>query len=84
MPRSPPTAMPTAARNLEDRLIAALKGNLSRDAHDYVCRKLAIVGTAAARADLGRTLARQQERRSHMARYALERITAPRGRAGPA
>jgi len=62
-------------RDLENRLIASLKGNLSRDAHDYVCRKLAIVGTAAAVPTLAGLLGNKAT--SHMARYALERMNAP-------
>lgn len=63
-----------ARHDLEQRLIAALKGNLSRDAHDYVCRKLAIVGTAASVPALAPLLGNKAT--SHMARYALERIKA--------
>ncbi len=63
-----------AGRDLESRLIAALNENLSRDAHDYVCRKLAVVGTAAAVPGLAAMLTRKDQ--SHMARYALERINA--------
>jgi HEAT repeat protein len=61
--------------DLEKRLIAALQGHLSRDAHDYVCRKLAMVGSAAAVPALAAQLANKAT--SHMARYALERIPAP-------
>jgi hypothetical protein len=64
-----------ASQDLENRLIAALKGDLSRDAQDYVCRKLATVGTAAAVPTLAGLLGNKDN--SHMARYALERITAP-------
>lgn len=60
---------------IENQLLAALKGSLSRDAHDYVCRKLAIVGTAASVPALAALL--QAQATSHMARYALERINAP-------
>jgi HEAT repeat protein len=60
---------------LESQLLAALKGPLSRDAHDYVCRKLAIVGTATSVPALAALL--QAQATSHMARYALERIDAP-------
>jgi HEAT repeat protein len=63
------------SQDLENRLIAALKGDLSRDAHGYVCRKLAIVGTAAAVPTLAGQLGDKDH--SHMARYALERINAP-------
>jgi HEAT repeat protein len=64
-----------ADAELESQLLTALKGGLSRDAHDYVCRKLAIVGTAAAVPTLAALLEAQAT--SHMARYALERINAP-------
>jgi len=63
------------ARDLENRLIAALKGQISRDAQDYLCRKLATVGTAAAVPALAALLGNEQN--SHMARFALERIPAP-------
>jgi HEAT repeat protein len=59
----------------ENRLIIALKGNLSRDAQDYVCRKLAIVGTVASVSIVAGLLAHKDH--SHMARFALERISAP-------
>lgn len=62
-------------RDLEERLIATLKSDASRDAKDYVCRKLAIVGTAAAVAALEPLLTSAEH--SHMARFALERIPAP-------
>lgn len=58
--------------DLEQRLIAALGGELSRDAKDYVCRKLAIVGTAVSVPALSALLA--SEANSHLARHALERI----------
>lgn len=64
-----------AGQDLENRLVAALNGSLSRDAHDYVCRKLAIVGTAACVPTLAALLGNKAT--AHMARYALERITAP-------
>src|ERR1700722_5596644 len=60
---------------IESQLLAALKGPLSRDAHDYVCRKLAIVGTADSVPVLAALLEAQAT--SHMARYALERINVP-------
>jgi HEAT repeat protein len=64
-----------AGRDLEQRLIAALKGEISRDAQDYLCRKLATVGTAAAVPTLAGLVVNEQN--SHMARFALERIPAP-------
>jgi HEAT repeat protein len=64
-----------ANRELENRLLRALKGNLSRDAHDYVCRKLTIIGTAASVPTLAALLGTKAT--SHMARYVLERMAAP-------
>jgi HEAT repeat protein len=61
--------------DLEHRLLAALKNEISRDARDYLCRKLANVGTAAAVPVLAALL--ESEQSSHMARFALERIPAP-------
>jgi HEAT repeat protein len=60
---------------LEKRLIDALEAARSRDAGDYICRKLAIVGSAAAVPSLAARLGSPES--SHMARYALERISAP-------
>src|SRR5439155_22730995 len=39
---------PEVGKELESRLVAALQSELSLDAQEYVCRKLAMVGTAAA------------------------------------
>lgn len=64
-----------AGRDLETRLVAALQGELTRDGREYVCRKLAAIGTAAAVPQLA-TLVTNPES-SHMARFALERISAP-------
>ncbi|HET6326648.1 MAG TPA: HEAT repeat domain-containing protein [Planctomycetaceae bacterium] len=64
-----------ANQDLENRLIAALKSDLSRDGHGYVCRKLTLVGTAACVPTLAAQLGNKDQ--SHMARYALERINAP-------
>jgi HEAT repeat protein len=62
-------------QGLEDRLLAALQSDISRDAKDYVCRKLRIVGTAASVPALAGLLADKYH--AHMARYALERMPAP-------
>ena len=62
-------------KDLEQRLVAALSTDISRDAKDYVCRKLAIIGSAAAVPALAGLLT--QESNSHLARHALERISAP-------
>jgi HEAT repeat protein len=65
-----------AARGeLESRLAAVLKTDVSRDAKDFVCRKLRVIGTAASVPTLAALLADAEL--SHMARYALERIPAP-------
>ena len=64
-----------ARKELETRLAAVLKTGVPRDAKDVVCRKLMIVGTAAAVPTLAELLVDKDL--SHMARYALERISAP-------
>ena len=61
-----------ARQDLEARLIAALGSEISRDAKDFVCRMLTIVGSTAAVSALAGLLPNEQL--SHMARYALERI----------
>jgi hypothetical protein len=61
-----------ARGQLEARLAAVLTTDSSRDAKDYVCRKLMAIGTAASVATLAKLL--PQPELSHMARYALERI----------
>lgn len=64
-----------AAREaLEARLAAVLKTDVSRDAKDFVCRKLTVIGTAASVPTLAALLPQKDD--SHMARYALERIPA--------
>jgi HEAT repeat protein len=62
-------------QDLESRLIATLKSDISRDAKDYICRKLMVMGTTASIPVLIDLLA--QPDHSHMARFALERIQAP-------
>ena len=64
-----------ARRELENRLAAVLKTDVSRDAKDVVCRKLMVIGTAESVSVLAELLT--DESLSHMARYALERIPAP-------
>lgn len=61
-------------KDLETRLLAALQSDISRDAKDFVCRMLTIVGSAASVPALAGLLADEQH--SHMARFALERIPA--------
>ncbi|MCX6879020.1 MAG: HEAT repeat domain-containing protein [Verrucomicrobia bacterium] len=64
-----------ARKELETRLIAVLKTEVPRAAKDAVCRVLKTIGTAASVPALAAMLA--DEKLSHMARYALERIPAP-------
>jgi HEAT repeat protein len=64
-----------ARKDLEARLIAALGSEISRDAKDFVCRMLIIVGSTDAVTALAALL--PDEQLSHMARYALERIPGP-------
>jgi HEAT repeat protein len=64
-----------ATTELESRLAAVLKTAAPRDAKDFVCRKLALIGTAASVPVLAEFLPDKDN--SHMARYALERIPAP-------
>jgi HEAT repeat protein len=65
----------SARKDLETRLSELLAGSVSRDAKDYICRQLMVIGTAASVPKLATMLADPEL--SHMARYALERITAP-------
>lgn len=60
---------------LEDRLAATLKAEVPLDAKQFVCRKLMVIGTAASVPTLAELLT--DEKLSHMARFALERIPAP-------
>jgi len=64
-----------ARKDLELRLAAVLKTDVSRDAKDVVCRALRMVGTAGSVPALAALLPHKDL--SHMARYALERIQAP-------
>lgn len=65
----------SARRELESRLAAVLSTDAPRDAKDFVCRKLMLVGSAASVAALAALLGKEEN--SHMVRYALERIEAP-------
>ncbi len=65
----------SARGKLEARLTAVLQSGASRDAKDFVCRKLMIIGTASSVPALAALLADPDN--SHMARFALERIPAP-------
>ncbi len=62
-------------RDLESRLADVLKTDTTRDARDFVCRKLMVIGTAASVPALATLLTNSDS--SHMARYALERIPTP-------
>ena len=64
-----------ARTDLENRLVAVLKSDVSRDAKDFACRKLMIIGTAASVPTLASLLSDKDL--AHMARFALERIPAP-------
>lgn len=64
-----------ACKELEDRLLAVLKTEVPRAAKDAVCRLLRTIGSVASIPVLTALLA--DEKLSHMARYALERIPAP-------
>jgi len=64
-----------ARKDLETKLIAVLKTEVPQAAKDAVCRALKTIGTAAAVPALAPLLA--DEKLSHMARYALERIPGP-------
>jgi len=57
-------------KDLETKLAAVLKSGASRDAKDYVCRKLQIVGTNASVPTLAELLPNKDL--SHMARLSLE------------
>ncbi len=62
-------------KDLEQRLIAALGTDISRAAKDYVCRKLALIGSATAVPVLASLLSSQAN--AHLTRHALERIPGP-------
>jgi HEAT repeat protein len=61
--------------DLEKRLGAIVGGQASRAAKEYACRKLMMIGTAASVPALAALLKNADN--SHMARFALERISAP-------
>ena len=64
-----------ARKNLEKRLAGVLKSDVSRAAKDYLCRHLSLVGSAGCVPTLAPLLTDQKL--SHLARFALERIPAP-------
>jgi HEAT repeat protein len=63
-----------ARKELEERLVDVLGSGISRDARDFVCRQLKVIGTAASVPALAAMLANKED--SHMARYALESMPA--------
>ena len=63
---------PQVQKDLEARLTSALQAALSLDGQEYVCRKLAVVGSAASVPTLAGLL--ENPHISHMARFALEQI----------
>lgn len=63
-----------ARKELEKRLVSALTPKASRAAKDYICRKLMLIGTAESVPVLAALLRNKDD--SHMARYALEQISA--------
>lgn len=62
-------------QSVEDRLISALAAGGTRDAREFLCRQLMIVGTSRCVPELEKLLT--DEQLSHMARYALGRIEHP-------
>lgn len=65
----------SASQALEIRLLEVLRGDVPYAAKDSICRMLRTFGSAATVPVLATLLV--DERLSHMARYALERIPAP-------
>ncbi len=64
-----------AQKALASRLAAVLGTDVSTAAKDYACRKLSLIGSADSVPALAALLG--DEKLSHMARYALERMPAP-------
>jgi HEAT repeat protein len=64
-----------ARKQLETRLVEILKSDAPADAKQYICRKLMIIGSVDSVPALAALL--PDKVLSHMARYALERISAP-------
>jgi len=65
-------SQPGTQKELEARLAAVLKTGALRAAKDFVCRKLALIGSAQSVSALSALL--PDKELSHMARYALEAI----------
>jgi HEAT repeat protein len=61
-----------ARKQLEGFLASTVSGDVSEAAKDFCCRKLSLVGSAGCVASVAPLL--EDEKLSHMARYALERI----------
>ncbi|MCR4415739.1 MAG: HEAT repeat domain-containing protein, partial [Thermoguttaceae bacterium] len=66
---------PAERKEMAARLVAVLGTNAPNGAKDLVCRQLAVIGTAEHVPPLGALLG--DEKLSHMARFALERIPGP-------
>ena len=66
---------PAAQKALEKRLAAPLATDVSGATKDFVCRQLSLIGSAQCVPAVAPLLT--DEKLSHMARYALERIPAP-------
>lgn len=64
-----------AQKDLQTRLVGALKSDAARGAKDFVCRQLSLVGSADSVPALAALL--PDEKLSHMGRYALERMSCP-------
>jgi HEAT repeat protein len=67
--------MTAARKELEGKLAGVLSTSASRDAQDYVCRVLRVIGTADSVPALAKLLGEKDL--SHSARYALQSIPAP-------
>jgi HEAT repeat protein len=61
-----------ARKDLEQKLLAALGGNLNRAGKDFIVRQLILVGSGASAAVLGKWLGSAED--AQLARFALERI----------
>jgi hypothetical protein len=66
---------PAARTDLEGRLAALLGKDVSTACKEYVCRKLALIGGVASVPSLAALLG--DAKLSHMARFALEKMTVP-------
>lgn len=64
-----------ASKALEAKLAEIVKSSPQRDAKDFACRALMVIGTADSVPTLAALLTDKDN--AHMARYALERIQAP-------